>query len=280
MKLMQSIQQSALVSGFKMVPCAHATCTRWLTQRHLSARSVGVKLLGRWYCSYSCFASAAADRLSHLLTLNTAPSNRLPRMPLALMLLSQGVLNHRQLKQATDEQKIIGEEMGGLLFRLRMIDEKELTAARAMQWGCPVFTVPNRMADTRIHIPLTLMKLHAMAPLHYVGATSNLLVGFVHGIEYGPLYAIEQIAGCKTQACFVTPSEFQTQLHGRERNTTAVPDELTFELVQSPAKMARIVCDYGALLNADEVAIARSGGYLWARLKSGGKMTDLLFKAE
>ncbi len=279
MKLMQSIQQSPLVSGFKMVPCAHANCSRWLTQRHLSARSVGVKLLGHWYCSYPCFASAATDRLSHLLAVGTTPPSRLPRMPLALMMLSQGVLNHEQLKQVTDEQKITGEEMGGLLARLHMVDEKELTAARARQWGCPVFAVPNRMADIRIHVPPTLMKLHAMTPLHYVGATGSLLVGFVQGIEYGPLYAIEQIAGCKTQACFVTPSEFQTQLHDRALPSASAPDELTFERAQPAAKMARIVCDYGALLNADEVAIARSGGYLWTRLKSSARTTDILFKA-
>lgn len=280
MKLMQSIQASTFVAGFKTVPCAHANCTRWLTQRHLSARCVGVKLRDRWYCSYPCFASAAVDRLSHLLTLSTIPSSRLPRMPLALMLLSQDVLNHEQLKQVVDEQKSTGEEMGELLSRLRMVSEKELTIARARQWGCPVFTVPNRVANTSIHIPPTLMRLHAMTPLHYVGATGSLLVGFVRGVEYGPLYAIEQIAGCKTQACFITPSEFQTQLHDRAQNPVAAPDELTFERAQPPVKMARIICDYGALLNADEVTLARSGSYLWARLKSASRSTDILFKAE
>jgi len=278
MNLMQSISGSAWVAGFKTVPCTDSKCTRWLTQRHLSSRSVGVRMLDKWYCSYSCFATAAAERFSQLLTSRPPQVNRLSRMPLALILLSRGLLTHVQLKQVTDEQKLTGEEIGEIFMRLGFVSEKDVTAARATQWGCPVFSVPSRLLGPRIHIPSTLMRLHSMTPLHHVASTNSLLVGFVNGVEYGPLYAIEQITGCKTQACFITPTEFEAQMQ-QYNQAGAPPEELTFEQAQSPVKMTRVLCDYGVLLNADQAVLARAGNTLWARLKSSSRTTDILFNA-
>ena len=61
-----------------------------------------------------------------------------------------------------------------------------------------------------------------MIPVHYVATTNLLLVGFVHSVEYGLLYAIEQITGCETKPCFVTPSDFQMQMHHQEESRSRV----------------------------------------------------------
>lgn len=197
--------------------------------------------------------------------------------------MRDGLLSSTQFKEVRDEQKEAGVEIGEYLVQQGSVSEEQVTAVRATQWGCPVFTVPERGVSTEIHIPSTFVRLYSMIPLHYVATTNTLLVGFVRGIEYGLLYAIEKITGCKTQPCFVTPSDFQSQLQQIEQVNDQcgdeTPTEIKFESVQTSSEMARILGSYGVQLEAEEAIIGKCKEYLWARLKCGPRDVDLLFKA-
>jgi hypothetical protein len=198
-------------------------------------------------------------------------------------LISHGLLTIEQLKKATDEQKESGGEIGELLVRQGLISEKQVTAVRATEWGCPVCRVPKHAIQTGINLPSTLMRIHSMIPVHYAVRTNLLLVGFVHNVEYGLLYAIEQITGCETKPCFVTPSDFKTQMQQQEREEERVGNtparELKFESIQTPAEIAGALCNSGLEIEADEAFIGRCKEYLWARLKSESQAIDILFRA-
>ena len=283
MRLMNAIATRAWTVGFKAITARCEYCQRSMTLRHFSAQKAGIKMQGRWYCCSACFAAAAEEELSELAVSRQETGIHLERMPLGLMMLRRGLLTSTEFKEVMGEQKEAGVEIGELLVRRGSVSEKQVTAVRATQWGCPVYAAPKHAMESKIHIPSTFMQLYSMIPLHYVAATNLLLVGFVHNVEYGLLYAIEKMTGCKTQACFVTPSDFQTQMQEREQVQEqwgdAIPKELTFETVQSSAEMARILCNYGTHLEADEAIIGKCKEYLWARLKCGPKDVDLLFKA-
>jgi len=155
--------------------------------------------------------------------------------------------------------------------------------SRATRWGCPVFSVPKHSVQAGIDIPSTLLQLCSAIPLHYVAATKVLLIGFVQDIEYGLLYAIEQITGCKTQPCFVTPTDFQSQMQEREQSSNRARAEASKEVriedVQTPAEMARTLCSFVVDFEADEARMVKCKDYVWSRLKAGPKEVDLLFKA-
>ncbi len=53
---------------------------------------------------------------------------------------------------------------------------------------------------------------------------------------------------------------------------------MKFESIQTPAEIARILCASGLEIEADEAFIEKCKEYLWARLKSGPKAVDLLFR--
>jgi hypothetical protein len=205
------------------------------------------------------------------------------RMPLELMLVSRGLLSRTELKEVRGEQKEEGGEIADLLVRRGAVSEKEVTAVRATQWGCPVFEMPKHATQPSIRIPSALMQRYSMIPLHYTVATNRLFVGFVHGVEYGLLYAIEKMTGCKTQPCFVTGSYFQSQMKQRKlekmRRGDTSANEVKFESVHSSSEMARILSSYSANLEADEAIIESCREYLWARLKCGPRDVDLLFRA-
>ncbi len=277
--LIQSITASPWVIGFKTVQCSRDDCSRWLTQRHLAARRVGVTMQDQWYCSYSCFASVASERLTRLLSTTPATSARISRMPLSLILMSRGLLTQEQAKQASIEQEKIGADIGDILIQLGYVDEKDVTAARSSQWDCPVFsssTRPLHLSTCQADVPLTFSRMHSMIPLHYIHSTNTLMLGFVYGVEYAVLYSIEQMTGCRTRACLITPNDFA--LHMQYHAHQPPPNDLTFETIQAPAKMAHTLCSYGALLNANEVAIGRCREYLWARMKTPSGTSNILFR--
>jgi hypothetical protein len=284
MRLFQAIALPAWAEGFKAVTSTCESCHRSVTLGHLSAQKAGIKMRGRWYCSSSCFTSAAELRLTELMMPEPEQASHVSRMPLGLIFVSRGLLTSAQLREAVDEQKESGEEIGEILMRRGLVSETQVTAVRAGQWGCPVFAVPLHAMQAEVQIPEALIDFHSAIPLHYVTATKRLLVGFVKGVEYGLLYAIEQMTGCKTQPCFITPGDFQSQIALRqlalEPSGNAKPREITFESVQTPGEMARILCSYVVEFEADEAIICRYREHFWTRLKCGLRDVDLLFQAE
>lgn len=282
MSLIQSITAPAWAAGFKVVTSRCETCHRSFTLRHLSAQKAGIRMNDSWYCSSPCFTSAAMEVFSLLLTSRLEQSSHLSRMPLGLILISRGWLTSVQLRKALEELRKSGGDIGEVLVRNGSVSEKQVTAARAVQWGCPVYAAPQHLVPTKIQIPFTLVEANSAVPLHYVPAKKLLLVGFVRGIEYGLLYAIERMTGCKAQPCFVTASDFQCQRHQREHLKEqcgdASPNELKLEGVKTAEEMARVLCSYGVELEANEAIIGRCKDYIWARLKCGPKDVDILFK--
>jgi hypothetical protein len=267
----------------KAVTARCANCHRSRALRQLSTRKKGITMLDSWYCSASCFAAAAEVGLLRLLTAVQVQPNSATRMPLGLVLISAGCLTNEQLKVATDEQKECGGEIGAVLMRLGSVSEKQVTAARATQWGCPVLVGAKQISLSKIHIPMPLIQIYSMIPLHYSTLSNLLFVGFVHSIEYGLLFAIEQMTGCKTQPCFITPADFQIQVQQmkllQERLGNGASEEVEIEGIKTPAEIAQTLLKYAVDFNAQEAIIRRCKDNLWARLKCGPRDIHLLFKA-
>ena len=237
-----------------------------------------------WYCSSACFTSAAEAEVSELLKSGWGNGSHIARMPMGLILMSRGLLTSTQLREVTSEQKEVGGEIGDLLVRNGSVSEGQIAAVRATQWGCPLFAMPKHLARTHIRVPSTFIQLCSAVPVHLVDTAKVLLVGFVHGIDYGLLYAIEQIIGCTTQPCFVTESDFQFQMRRLaefDKNCDrSIPPEVNFDAVHTVEEIASILCSYGVDLEADEVALARCKDHLWARLSCDNRKVDLIFKTQ
>ena len=284
MKLIPSVTMPAWANGLKAITSKCGSCQRSLALRHLSARKAGIRLHSYWYCSPRCFRWAVEQEVLGLVKSGKEQAAYISRMPLGLSLISHGLLTIEQLKKATDEQKESGGEIGELLVRQGSVSEKQVTAVRATEWACPIFAVPKHAIRIGINLPSTLMRIYSMIPVHYVVRTNLLLIGFVHNVEYGLLYAIEQMTGCETKPCFVTPSDFQMQMQQQEREEERVGNtparELKFESIQTAAEIAGTLCISGLEIEADEALIGRCKEYLWARLKSESQAVDILFRVE
>jgi hypothetical protein len=268
------------ISGWKRRSCDHPGCKRWITTGHLKARGVGVSMGDAWYCSYSCFHYAAEHEFLNILAPRQPVSGSKPRMSLGLELVGRGLLTASQLRSTTEQRVATGRDTGQLLIENGFVNEVQVTAARAAIWGCPVYHPPPPNHRLGIHLPPTLAAACQVLPIHYVPSTRQLLLGFLRNVDYELLFAVEKMTGCTAKACFLKPSDFylhESYSLEAEWPGASAPMEMIFERTHGSSDRARILCNYGAGLDANRVKMTACGNYLWARLDRGQQTSDLLF---
>jgi hypothetical protein len=199
-------------------------------------------------------------------------------VPLGLLLISRGQLTNRQLRSALEAQLAGGRHrLGEWLEKLGFATEQQVTLALAQQWACPVLT-PKAGRDPACLrlLPYHLLETSRIMPVQFVPSTRMFHVAFCDGIDYGALYAIEQMLDCRTQVCLATRSAVASalQLIEHERRT----GELLFEGWRDVSEMARITCGYVLKLGAEAVRVVGCGGFIWARLSTGPDVANLLFR--
>jgi hypothetical protein len=259
--------------------CSHAGCTAsgrvW---RRLGWRPGGTLLQGAWYCSPQCLEAAVRERFRRARqTVLPAPPPQ-HRIPLGLLLLSRGQVSNNQLRLALEAQRSGGQgPIGRWLQQLGFATEPQVTAALGLQWACPVLPAFAAI-DSRCTgmLPFRLLEKFRMLPVQFVASSSTLYIAFSQGVDYAALYAIEQMLGCRTEACLLGHSTMDQVLEriGHERR----PGEMLFEGWRDVTEMARITCGYALKLGAQEVRVAACGEYVWVRLLPEEGVTDLLFR--
>ena len=204
-------------------------------------------------------------------------------MPLGLEMVARGLMTPRQLRMIAEQKQPGACDSGELFVQNGFVTEMQVTAARAKLWGCPVYNPPPRMIRTEVHIPPVFENSSLVLPMHYVAATKQLLLGFLRSVDYELMFALETMTGCTAKACFIKPSDFffhQTHAHQKASPDQDVSNEMIFNNTHTAGERARILCNYGARLNADRVKITLCKNYLWARLYEGTGVFDLLFRVD
>lgn len=256
--------------------CVHSGSV-WRRLRRSPPR---ILLEGVLYCLDDCLERVLSDALPRPHPVRPRPAGH-HRMPLGLLLLSRQQLTAEQLRAALAAQRDAGYgKIGEWLQKLGFASEQQVTAALARQWSCPILRAdslgssPGRIPQ----IPAALLEFFFMVPVAYVEATSTLHMAFADGVDYGVLYALEQMLACHTEPCLAPPSLLRKRLQtwSEQRGES----EMLFERVADVAEFARIVRSYSARVAASELRLAACGPYIWVRLLSVGRRPlDLLLRS-
>jgi Type II secretion system (T2SS), protein E, N-terminal domain len=257
--------------------CAHKDCQKHAVRLAVSPRAVGISMQEQWFCGADCFETALVSAFEGLLL----PSRRrLPaprnRVPLGLMLLSRGHLSQDQLRTALDRHHATGARLGDVVLNLGFATEDQVTSALAAQCGYPVFPLRSAASDLPVRIPLRLLELNSMLPVHYAEATRRLLLGFANTIDYRTLDAIAKVLPCAPSPCIIAGSEYRRRLESILAQTR--DQEVFFEGESSPREMAHTVRSYAVQLHAEEMRFATCRDHLWARLRGRRHEMDILFR--
>lgn len=270
--------RSALGRSWKSVKadCSLRTCPNTLLMRSLPQTRAGVTVGQLYYCSVDCFVEAAVQRLTQLSVGRVMEMPHKPRLSIGLVMLSKGLLTDSQLRFAVTESQLTGEKLDTALVRLGFADERMLAAARAAQWGCPVLAQDPTGLLVDADVPQTLLDLCSAVPVHFSTTAKRLLLGFVYRVEHSLLHSVEQVTGCRTEACFITPTELAEQ----RARLVAGPDykEVVYDEHLSPSLMAKAVGGFALEVGAREASFAPCQDYVWARLTGKRQTIDLLFR--
>jgi CheY-like chemotaxis protein len=168
-------------------------------------------------------------------------------------------------------------KIGEWFEKLGFATEQEVTAALALQWGCPVASSLEPDAITpAFRLPLAILETFHMLPLHHAPATNTLSIAFGERVDHAVLYAIEKMLHCRTQPCVAGRNSIAGRLDRMRHQPLA--REFEFGPMHDAADMVRIASSYITKFGADEIQLDRFGPFLWLRLESRPSIMNLLFR--
>ncbi len=255
--------------------CSYEDCQNTRLMRSVQSRG-GISMGGQWYCGTDCFAIAARKRFAALVADGSTGLRHNPRLSIGLVMLSKGTLTDGQLRLTMAESRARREELETTILRLGFASERQITAARAAQWGYPILGQDYIGRPVAADIPPHLLRLCSAVPMHFSAGARRFLLGFVHRVEHSLLNSLEAVTGFRSDPCFITPTEYREQT---ERLTSASDcEEIVFNDPMTAAHMAKNLGGFAVEIAAKEARLTRCRDYAWARLFGKQRNIDVLFR--
>lgn len=266
-------------SASKDSECASLSCegrkTLW---QKLRLHRAGAFLDGKFYCQSKCLETALVTGISRLRAL-AHPAPPPNRIPLGLLMVARGKLTHLEVRAALEAQRRARYgKIGDWFEKLGFASEHDVTAALALQWGCPlVSSFDLGIVESPGSIPLPILESFQMLPANYAAATNTLYLAFGERVDHAALYAIEKTLNCRTQPCVADRKRIARQLETVRQ--LGRPGEVEF-LTHDLSEMARITASYVNRINPQEVRLCRVGNFIWLRLRARTAATNLVFNLQ
>lgn len=242
--------------------CSNPHCSSgWL--RLWRARRTPV-FEGGWVCGPECVrARIRAAVVREMEGMDGGAAVHRHRVPLGLVLLSQGAVGREQLRAALARQRVSGGRVGMWLEREQGVEERAVTRALGAQWGAPVLTLdqhsPEKVAPL---VPRLLVDAFGLLPLRVAGL-ALLYLGFEDRIDRSASFAIERMSRLRVEAGLVAGRAFAAA-HRRLLAASFPPARLV--------EAAGVDALVGALGRAGEEArpvearLVRMHDYFWLRM--------------
>ena len=167
----------------------------------------------RWACSGKCLLAMVKTAIAREVgdgRRDGVDVQHQHRIPLGLVMLSQGWITHPQLRKALEAQKAGGVgRIGDWLVSECGLEVEVVTRGLSVQWGCPVLTTegfsPNAMA---MALPRVFIERFGILPLRIAGS-KILYVGFEDQLDASLAFAAEQMSGLRTESGVVVEDRFR-----------------------------------------------------------------------
>lgn len=143
--------------------CGQPDCHNKLLTRLVPGSRLGIFVGDQWYCSADCFAFASRGTIASLSAAESVEVPRNPRLSLGLALLTKGFISTEQFRQVTANSPFVGADIEAAVSELGWVTEKQLAAARAIQW---VIRYLARISPVIILLSICPQRFFAHARLH------------------------------------------------------------------------------------------------------------------
>ena len=243
--------------------CANPACsTGWL--HLLRSRSAPVFENG-WNCSAECTAARLRTAVGREMEgFQAASPGYRPRVPLGLLMLEQGWITPRQLRNALEAQKAAGGgKLGQWLVAREGIREELVTRSLALQWSCPVLSLDPYNAEASAAL-LPRLFVDAFGALPLRGTAGKLVyLGFEDRPDPVLALALERMTGIRVEGGVVQDSLFRPA-HQRMLKSVYPPAELLEAATESA--LVRALARLVERARPSESRLVRVHDFLWLRL--------------
>jgi hypothetical protein len=198
--------------------CGNERCrTSWLK---LWRRRLTPRFEGAWACSSPCLEEMVRSAMSREAAAHaeevTATATHQHRVPLGLMLYSQGVITQSQLRAALDAQKQAAQSeqpqrrIGRWLIQQRSLNELQLARALSAQWNCPLYSAERLDVKQAAQLlPRLLVESCGVVPLRR-SASGRLLIAYEERLDHCVNLALERMHRVPVEAGVLPSSEFRS----------------------------------------------------------------------
>jgi hypothetical protein len=201
--------------------------------------------------------------------IESAPVPHRHRVPLGLLLLSQGWITHLQLQKALAAQRENGSgRIGEWLMSECGLESEQITRGLSTQWGCPVLTTDQFSPDAMaLVMPRVLVESFGLLPLRVAGSRI-LYIGFADRLDASAALAIEQMTELKVESGVVEGNQFQV---ARSRLLACNGVEMKLEAAEDQDAMAGRITAILEQKQPIASRLVRLHQYYWLRvwLESG-----------
>lgn len=248
--------------------CGNERCrTGWL---RLWRRRQTPRFEGFWACGPLCLE----EMMRVALMREAAGTREVPgmhrhRVPLGLMLYSQGVVTQEQLRAAVEAQREAaarGEtprRIGRWLIQQASLNEMQLARALSLQWNCPLYS-PERLDPVRAAqlMPRLLVETCGAAPLRQ-SSSGRILLAFEDALDHCLSLALERMHGVPVEAGVMRTDDFR---HVRETLVGAKFPKLRLIEVANRNVLARALVRRMEQFQPMDAALVRVREYYWLRM--------------
>lgn len=219
---------------------------------------------GRWCCSEACLHARVSAFVRRGASMHSMPSVQHPhRIPLGLLLLSQGAITQEQLRFARQMSETSGERLGDILVRHCGLSVDRLLRGIATQWGCFSWDasgiLPHGMACIAPHVVLCAT---GMLPLR-VQEDGSISVAFLDAPDASAVFALRRIHERSVDAGIAGARPFQealSQLQSQE--AVSVDEQFCTDEEDVVRRLTRAIQRYAPV----ESRWVRLHGMVWMRM--------------
>jgi hypothetical protein len=242
----------------------------WSSRRRLLRSNSfvgGIYLDDQRFCSVECLESHLLKQIQRMDVFEHDPAPS-PRIPLGLLLLERGLIDHAQLRQALEQQGEQNRRIGSILQEIAGLPEEEIALAVARQWSVPFVEVlesTRNLAAWEL-LPRFLSKQHGALMVHSNGSTKLAYLAFTDRIKHSVVHAAEQITGYRVEPCIGRETQIESALE-RYVSTRTLGNEIVLIQPLSTREAAGTVASYAANAEASFIRMARCVDHLWVRFE-------------
>lgn len=246
----------------------------------------------QWGCGGRCVLAMVRSALRRETGDGTMAVPHRHRVPLGLLMLSQGWITQSQLRQALEAQRQNGTgRIGEWLIAECGIEAEQITRGLSMQWNCPVLSAegfsPEAMA---LVMPGVFVEKFGLLPLRIAG-TRILYLAFEDCLNASASLAIEQMTGLKVESGVLNEVQLRA---ARTRLLQCDSVEMKVEAVLDADSLAGRITAILEQKQPVDSRLVRLHQYYWLRLwlesgttgrsgrlpVSGEDMCDYVFTVE